>query len=139
MKQTKPTLLSDGTAVEELVNPLTREVQMRTLSDEEIYQIELQKVFGKTWLLLGLTSEIAKPGDNPGQHDDGKVGLVLLYPRIAQGQNLVGRGRKPHYAAPVQDAGRVACFALGRPRRRHVQQQPAQRAVRRRAVRAGTR
>ena len=51
--------------------------------------------------------QVAEPRDHPGQHDDRQVGLVLLYTRVAQRQDLVGRGREPHDAARVQDAGRV--------------------------------
>jgi nitrite reductase/ring-hydroxylating ferredoxin subunit len=62
LTNTSPTL-SDGTKVADLVNPATREVQMRVLSDPEIYELEMERVFGRTWNLLGHESEIPKSGD----------------------------------------------------------------------------
>ena len=57
------TTLSDGTTIDDLINVHTREVQLRAISDPELYDIEMRKVFGKTWLLLGHESEIPNPGD----------------------------------------------------------------------------
>ncbi len=62
LTQTSP-VLSDGTKVIDLVLPATREVQMRALSDPEVYELEMQKIFGKTWLFLGHESEIPNSGD----------------------------------------------------------------------------
>ena len=62
LTRTNP-VLSDGTPVSDLIYPDTREVQMRVLSDREIYQLEMEKVFGKTWLMLGHESGIPNPGD----------------------------------------------------------------------------
>ena len=62
LTRTNP-VLSDGTPVSDLIYPDTREVQMRVLSDREIYQLEMEKIFGKTWLMLGHESEIPNPGD----------------------------------------------------------------------------
>jgi phenylpropionate dioxygenase-like ring-hydroxylating dioxygenase large terminal subunit len=56
-------VLSDGTRVEDLINTETREVSMRVLHDRELYELELERVFGKTWLLLAHDSEIPKSGD----------------------------------------------------------------------------
>src|ERR1700744_6592710 len=56
-------VLSDGTKVADLTSPNTREVQMRALSDPEIYALEMDRIFGKVWLLLGHESEIPQPGD----------------------------------------------------------------------------
>ena len=57
------TSLSDGTRIADLVRPDTREVELRVLSDAEIYELEMERVFGKTWLLLGHASEIPNAGD----------------------------------------------------------------------------
>jgi len=55
--------LADGTKVADLISPATREVQMRVMSDPELYEVEMERIFGKTWLLLGHESEIPKDGD----------------------------------------------------------------------------
>src|SRR5262245_22925247 len=39
-----------------LINP-------RIFIDEDIYRLELEKIFGRTWLFLAHDSMIAKPGD----------------------------------------------------------------------------
>nr|WP_315242910.1 aromatic ring-hydroxylating dioxygenase subunit alpha [uncultured Albidiferax sp.] len=62
LTQTSPTL-ADGTKVADLVNVKTREVQMRALSDPELYELEMERIFGKTWVLLGHDSEIPASGD----------------------------------------------------------------------------
>ena len=56
-------VLSDGTRVEDLINVETREVQMRVLSDPEIYKLEMEQIFGKTWLLLGHETEVPNAVD----------------------------------------------------------------------------
>src|ERR1700749_833025 len=56
-------VLSDGTPLSDLVNLRTREVSMRVLADPEIHKLELQKLFAKTWLLLGHETEIPNKGD----------------------------------------------------------------------------
>lgn len=40
LTQTSP-MLADGTKIADLVLPATREVQMRVLSDPEIYELEM--------------------------------------------------------------------------------------------------
>ena len=42
--------LADGTNIADLVKLDTREVQMRTLEDRELYALEQERLFGKTWL-----------------------------------------------------------------------------------------
>lgn len=58
-----PPTLSDGTKVADLVNVATREVQMRALSDPELYELEMEQIFGKIWVFLGHESEIPNSGD----------------------------------------------------------------------------
>src|SRR5205814_3501926 len=43
-------------------------------------------------------------GDHAGQHDDARVGLVLLDPRVAQRLDLVARAGQPHDAGTVPRA-----------------------------------
>jgi len=62
LTKTSPTL-ADGTKVADLVNPATREVRLRALSDPEIYELEMERVFGRIWNLLGHESEIPNSGD----------------------------------------------------------------------------
>ena len=62
LTRTSP-VLSDGTKVSDLIFPDTREVQMRVLSDREIYELEMEKIFGKIWVFLGHESEIPNSGD----------------------------------------------------------------------------
>ncbi|WP_162975575.1 Rieske 2Fe-2S domain-containing protein, partial [Pseudomonas aeruginosa] len=62
LTRTSP-VLSDGTKVSDLIYPATREVQMRVLSDREIYELEMEKIFGKIWVFLGHESEIPNSGD----------------------------------------------------------------------------
>lgn len=57
------TVLADGTKIEDLVKVDTREVHLRALSDPEIYELEMQRIFGKTWVFLGHESEIPNSGD----------------------------------------------------------------------------
>ncbi len=59
---TSPTL-ADGTRIDDLVNLATREVQMRALSDPEIYELEMERIFGRIWVFLGHESEVPNSGD----------------------------------------------------------------------------
>jgi nitrite reductase/ring-hydroxylating ferredoxin subunit len=56
-------ILRDGTAVASLVDRDKREVAMRVFSDPEIYQLELERIWAKTWIVVGHESEIPDPGD----------------------------------------------------------------------------
>ncbi|MDQ1507113.1 MAG: hypothetical protein QOD57_4840, partial [Actinomycetota bacterium] len=63
LKLQGPGLLRDGTAVSDLVDVDRRRVSARVFVDPEIHQLELRKVFGRTWCFVGHTSEI------PSEHD----------------------------------------------------------------------
>lgn len=67
LKKTDATL-SDGTSIDDLVKRDTREVMLRVLSDREIYDLEMERIFGRTWLLLGHESEIPTHGDFVTRH-----------------------------------------------------------------------
>jgi len=56
-------VLSDGVSIDDLINRDMNEVSMRVMSDEELYRHEMERIFAKTWLLLGHESEIPKSGD----------------------------------------------------------------------------
>jgi phenylpropionate dioxygenase-like ring-hydroxylating dioxygenase large terminal subunit len=55
--------LRDGTSMDDLINTERNEVSLRVMSDEELYKIEMERVFAKTWLLLAHNTEIPKAGD----------------------------------------------------------------------------
>lgn len=61
-------VLSDGTPVSELIDLDNREVKMRTLSDPELYELEMRKIFAKTWIFLAHETEIPNPGDFVQRH-----------------------------------------------------------------------
>src|SRR5690606_14317632 len=62
LTRTSP-VLSDATKASDLIFPEPREVRMRVLSDREIYEMEMQKIFGKIWVFRGHESEIPNSGD----------------------------------------------------------------------------
>jgi phenylpropionate dioxygenase-like ring-hydroxylating dioxygenase large terminal subunit len=55
--------LSDGKFMGELIDHEKREVAMRVYSDPEIYQLELERLFNRSWLRVGHVGEIPNPGD----------------------------------------------------------------------------
>ncbi|OYY72824.1 aromatic ring-hydroxylating dioxygenase subunit alpha [Sphingomonas sp. 28-63-12] len=60
----KPRLtLRDGTTMDDLINVEKHEVSLRVMNDPELHRIELERIFAKTWLLLGHDTEIPKAGD----------------------------------------------------------------------------
>lgn len=75
-----PPMLSDGSAIEDLIKVETREVQLRVLADAELYDLEMEKIFGKTWILLGFASEIPNSGD-------------YMVRQLGADQVIVNRGR----------------------------------------------
>lgn len=63
MLDKSPLRLSDGTSLDDLIKIQSHEVSLRLLHDPEVHALEMERVFGKTWLLLGHDSEIPKSGD----------------------------------------------------------------------------
>jgi phenylpropionate dioxygenase-like ring-hydroxylating dioxygenase large terminal subunit len=55
--------LADGTYLGQLIDLEKREVAMRVYSDPEIYQLELERIFNKSWLRLGHVNEVPNRGD----------------------------------------------------------------------------
>lgn len=85
--------LSDGTMISDLIDLEKREVQLRTLADREIYDLEQERLFGKTWLMLGHESEIPNSGDFVQRHmgDDS-----VLVTRAKDGEVHVSLNVCPH-------------------------------------------
>src|SRR5581483_2551061 len=46
----------------------------------------------------------AQLGDDPGQHHDGEIGVVVLDPHVPEGLDLVPGGGQAHHARAVQGA-----------------------------------
>jgi nitrite reductase/ring-hydroxylating ferredoxin subunit len=63
MLQKSSLTLSDGTNLDDLIMRDSNEVSLRVMSDKELYDIEMERVFAKTWLLLAHDSEIPNSGD----------------------------------------------------------------------------
>lgn len=56
-------VLSDGRLLSELIDYERREVDLRVLTDPQIYQLELERLFARSWIMVGHESEIPDPGD----------------------------------------------------------------------------
>ncbi len=56
-------VLADGIRVQDLVDLNDREVALRVLHDPEIYDLELEKLFSKSWVIVAHESEIPQQGD----------------------------------------------------------------------------
>src|SRR3546814_16403633 len=80
--------LSDGTAVSELIDLERREVSLRVHHDQEIFDLEMERIFTRSWLPVAHESEIPNPGDfvrrYAGQdsclvvrRDDGSIAVLL--------------------------------------------------------------
>ncbi len=61
--RSKDVVLSDGVLLSELIDNARHEVSLRVLSDPEIYNLEMQRLFARTWIMVGHDSEIPNPGD----------------------------------------------------------------------------
>jgi phenylpropionate dioxygenase-like ring-hydroxylating dioxygenase large terminal subunit len=62
LTRSSPTL-SDGTRVSDLIDLENREVRLRVLSDAELYELEMERIFARTWVFLGHETEIPNTGD----------------------------------------------------------------------------
>jgi nitrite reductase/ring-hydroxylating ferredoxin subunit len=58
-----PTILSDGTPFEELINPDDHTISLRLFTDPEIYRWELERLFTRAWIVLAHETEVPNPGD----------------------------------------------------------------------------
>jgi phenylpropionate dioxygenase-like ring-hydroxylating dioxygenase large terminal subunit len=56
-------VLSDGTALRDLIDFDRREVSMRVLADPELHRLEMKRIFARSWIGVAHESEIPEPGD----------------------------------------------------------------------------
>ncbi|MFJ9590896.1 aromatic ring-hydroxylating oxygenase subunit alpha [Streptomyces acidicola] len=64
----RETCLRDGTPLSALFDADERTVSLRLLNDRDVHQLELDRVFARTWLFIGHESEIPEPGDFVARH-----------------------------------------------------------------------
>ncbi|MGB8391048.1 aromatic ring-hydroxylating oxygenase subunit alpha [Mycobacterium sp.] len=55
--------LSDGTHLHDLFDLERRQLSARVFFDPEIYELEMARIFARSWLFVGFESEIPEPGD----------------------------------------------------------------------------
>jgi nitrite reductase/ring-hydroxylating ferredoxin subunit len=63
LRDDSPPTLPDGTAVSSLIHPGQREIAMRVLVDPDLYRLELRRLFGRTWSVVGHVTEVPNTGD----------------------------------------------------------------------------
>jgi phenylpropionate dioxygenase-like ring-hydroxylating dioxygenase large terminal subunit len=56
-------ILSDGTPLRGLLDRDRREVALRVLHDPEIFELELERLFARSWVIVAHETEIPEPGD----------------------------------------------------------------------------
>jgi nitrite reductase/ring-hydroxylating ferredoxin subunit len=56
-------MLDDSTSLLDLVDFERRTVSLRVLSDPAVYRLEMNRLFARTWVLLGHETEIPRAGD----------------------------------------------------------------------------
>jgi nitrite reductase/ring-hydroxylating ferredoxin subunit len=105
-------ILSDGTLVRDLIDLERREVSMRVLNDPEIHELELRRIFARTWVIVGHVAEIPNPGDYVlryigedqvivARDDQGQVN-ILLNTCSHRGMEVcrAERGNEPSFQCP---------------------------------------
>src|SRR4051794_1741218 len=55
--------LGDGTHLGDMIDLESRSISARLYSDPELYQLELERIFARTWIAVAHESEIQRPGD----------------------------------------------------------------------------
>jgi phenylpropionate dioxygenase-like ring-hydroxylating dioxygenase large terminal subunit len=87
----------------------SHEVHQRVYADPDIFQLEMQRVFGHSWILLGHECQAANPGD----FFLGRVGLKpVIVTRDRQHQIRVFLNSCPHRGAAIcaERSGHVTRF-----------------------------
>ncbi len=56
-------LLADGTSLSELIDLEGRRLKARLLQDPEVFELEMRKLFTKTWVFVAHESELPAPND----------------------------------------------------------------------------
>lgn len=84
MKQKTPTqTLVDGTEISSLIDEKEHSLAARIFTDDEIFQLELERIFAKTWVAVAHESEIPEKGDYVRR----KIGLdPVIVSRDREGQ-----------------------------------------------------
>lgn len=98
MSKQQPFVLKDGTTLDDLVRRDTNEVSLRVMDDDELYRLELERIFARTWLLLGHETEIPKSGDFI-MRDMGEDNVIVS--RDREGQIHVSLNVCPHRGMKV--------------------------------------
>jgi PAH dioxygenase large subunit len=57
------TRLANGEALERIVRPEEGVISRRIFADPEVYELELERIFGRAWFFIGHESEISECGD----------------------------------------------------------------------------
>jgi len=107
--------LPNGKTLDDLIMRETREVSLAVMNDEELYQWELENLFGMGWNLLGHESEIPDANDyvvRPMGED------LVIVARDRQGQIHVSLNVCPHrgmHVCTAESAWRWVKRATRRP------------------------
>lgn len=93
MAEKSPLVLRDGTGLDDLIDVDRHEVSLRLMNDPEIHRLEMERIFARTWLLLGHESEIPRAGDFIVR-DMGEDNVIVA--RDREGQIHVSLNVCPH-------------------------------------------
>jgi nitrite reductase/ring-hydroxylating ferredoxin subunit len=101
--------LPDGTRIDNLVKLQTQEVLLRVYADPDLHALEMERIFGKSWLLLAHETEIPKPGDFVVRHMGQEAVIVS---RTTKNEIRVSLNVCPHRGMRVciPEAGNAQAF-----------------------------
>src|SRR5271169_2012455 len=102
-------VLADGTPVSTLIDRRKREVSVRVLNERSIYELELERIWARAWILVAHESELPKIGDYVTR----RVGEdVVIIVRQRDGAIACLLNVCPHRAMQVcrTDSGSAAAF-----------------------------